>query len=155
MVQNSKLIFPEISWGIKATLLSVLISLLIPIIASIGLAYILSKFSSFLPDYQIAQVYVLIMSFITQIAMLVSVWVIAIRGKQSKISSLGIKKPEMSLLLKFVPLGILLTFLVPVVYAVIRAIFDVEYLQPSTLPEVITQNQESLSKEEKSSLLLL
>ncbi len=144
MVQDSKLIFPEISWGIRATLFAVLISITVPIIASIGLGYILSNIADFLPDYQSAQVYVLFMSFITQVVMLGSVWFVAMHKKQAKVNSLGIKKPEIYRLLRFVLVGIALTLLVPVVYGLGRAIFDVEYLQPSTLPEAISENRGSL-----------
>ena len=144
MVHDNRLIFPEISWGIRATLFAVLISIVTPIIISIGVAYILRNISGFIPDYQIAQMYVLFMSFITQVVMLGSVWFIAIHRKQTNVSSLGIKKPELHLLLRFVPFGILLTLLVPIVYALTKAIFNIENFQPSTLPEAITENQESL-----------
>ena len=144
MVQNSKLIFPEISWGVKEALFAVLISIGSPVVASIAIAYVLRRISSITGDDPLVELYVLLMSFMAQIVMLGSVWFLAFHKKQSDFSKLGIKKPELHLFVRFVPAAVLLTLLVPVLYSIAISLLNMNELQPASLPESIVSNRTSV-----------
>ena len=144
MVQKSKLIFPEISWGIKEALFAVLVSIAGPIVASIGIGYALSSISSISDGYPLIELYVLLMSFMAQIIMLSSVWFLAFHKKKLSLNKLGIKKPDAHLFLRFVPAAVLLTLLVPVLYSIAISLLNMTYLQPASLPESIVSNRVSV-----------
>jgi len=144
MAQNNRLIFPEIAWGVKEVLFAVLISIAGPIVASIGIAYVLRSISSITGDDPLVELYVLLMSFMAQIAMLGSVWFLAFHKNQSDFSKLGIKKPDAGVFLRFVPGAVLLTLLVPVLYSVAISLLNMNDLQPASLPESIVSNRASV-----------